>query len=350
MFDAAESEISGGGTSDATGQSGVAGGLGSGAAGTADTAGASGNGSGASGGSENKSGPAAGAEGQNPSADTGRQTAEQAAAAADQQAAALAAAAKERPDTVPVHALHEARETAKQLRAKVQELEKNQLNAEERAALQAFREQQAAAQAAEKARKDQEADPAPDFLKDPRGYVDWQARQAARELKAVKDEQAQAAQLQAAQVQIQQVLTHTDAAERAFQVEHPDYTDALTHIRQSRTRQLKLLHPEATTEQINDAIGKEEIAIAHRLLSAGRDPAAFAYEHAQTIGYTPKAKAAAGGTAAAGTQAGTISQRVEDKSAARSLGTGGDSEGADLSAEPESEFAAAKRERFSKKR
>lgn len=243
-------------------------------------------------------------------------------------------AEKPRQDTVPHAALHEAREQNKQLRAKITELEgQPKLTTEDAALLRELRE-------ARKAQAEKEAEP--DFLADPKGYVDTKVTTALKKLEKLeetgKKTEEQQTQQQQAQARYNQVVTGIAQGEAAFVPTVPDYTEAVTHARTTRQQQLQMLHPEATPEQITQHIAFEELTAAQQLLAAGKNPAEFAYNYAKTLGYQPKAT--------------PKPQEKPDKDAARTLGAGGgdapeaDDEGED--AMPE--FTAALMERFKRKR
>lgn len=221
---------------------------------------------------------------------------------------------------------------------------------QERGEKKALREQLAQMQAQIEALKstapktEQPAEaPEPDFLADPKGYVDSKVQAALAKLdKAEKTTQETADQVKQREAN-EAVLRATQTAETQFYSQTPDYPEALQHIRGVRTEQLQALFPEATTEQINNHIAHEERETARMLVAQNRNPAEFAYRFAKTLGYTSKAAAPAKAAAA-----------PIDKDAVRTLGSGGgngaQSEDAGNSMP---EFAAARAEvqaRFKKKR
>src|SRR5688572_7743562 len=187
MFDAADSEVSNVGNSGAD-QGAQGDGAGHSAQGSHDA-----NPEGAQGGA------AAGGEGGDNAAGEGAANAGGLGAAAGvgapDPAQQLDAAGKppgeaKKPDLVPVHALHESRMENKELKRQLAELQQQQLSPEERAAIRALREQQAAAAT----KKTEDDDPRPDFFKDPQGYVDWQARQTEKAVKALKESEERSTQ------------------------------------------------------------------------------------------------------------------------------------------------------------
>lgn len=246
-------------------------------------------------------------------------------------AAAAGAGTALKQEMVPQGALHEARQQVKALKAQIAALETQpKLTTEDAALLKELRETRTAAQNQE-----------PDFLADPKGYVDAKvaaAAKASEEAKKVSDVAKQAADEQAHR---QDIWQQTAAAESAFVQQAPDYAHALEHVRSVQARQLALLHPEATPEQIKQHIAFTEVQAAAGCLAQGRNPAQFAYEMAQALGYRPQAKP--GGKQTPG--------KMIDKDAARSLGSGGgDSDGADADeGDGMPEFKAALSERFKRK-
>lgn len=227
-------------------------------------------------------------------------------------------------DVVPQQALHEAREQNRQLRAKIAELEAlPRLTAEDAQLLKELREQ--------RAKPPEERDP--DFLQDPKGYIDAKERKIAAALKKLEEGDTQRKQAEEQQRQQQQqiaaIVTNVQQHEAAFVKETPDYHDALTHARNVRSQQLKMMFPQATDAQISQQISMEELSAAAQILQSGGNPAEFVYNYARTLGYAPKPKG-----------------KQPDKSAARTLGSGGsdaqpeDDDGDD----PNSEFLAAQSE------
>jgi hypothetical protein len=144
-----------------------------------------------------------------------------------------------------------------------------------------------------------EAPVEPDYLEDPKGYVDTkltsvlskieQANKAAAErLERTEQTAAQANQ----QVEVQQFfMQDMRAHEQQFVVENPDYYEALEHLRNVRAAQLREFTPEITKEQIAQTIRGEETQLAIQLARQGRSPAQTALNLARHYGYQPKAKA-----------------------------------------------------------
>jgi small-conductance mechanosensitive channel len=267
--------------------------------------------------------------------------AEQPAAEAQPEAAAPAAESGAKPDkvqTVPHGALHEAREKIRTLTTQIDELRKQpQLSEEDRELLKDLKAQRAAAK---------EPKP-PEFLEDPKGYIDAKEKQVTEALKQLREADTKRSEVEQQQVQLQSLLTTISTHEQAFVATTPDYNDALRHVRTVRTQQLKMMFPDATDAQIQAHIGREELGGAQQILARGGNSAEFAYNYAKTLGYQKKAPAPAGNGMAA---AVIETEPKPDKDAVRTLGGGGGAEPDDAPADPMPEFTQALKERFSRKR
>lgn len=284
-------------------------------------------------------GPAEGSEGSAPSApepseapaESSAPPSEQPTAAQETQqpaAAAAQAAPKDTPEDVQRKlgaALHETRSENKTLKSELAQL---------RAQVEALAKKPTEPAAPES--------PEPDFLADPKGYVDSKMQAALAKLdKAEKTTQETAEQVKAREAN-EAVLRATQTAEAQFYAQTPDYPEALQHIRSVRTQQLQSLFPEATTEQINNHIAHEERETARMLVAQNRNPAEFAYQFAKTLGYATKAVAPAKAAAPS-----------IDKDAVRTLGSGGGNPPAEDPGSSMPEFLAAQQEvaaRFKRKK
>lgn len=135
--------------------------------------------------------------------------------------------------------------------------------------------------------------PPPEFQEDPRGYVDHQTKSVLEQLEQTRravEETKQQANLSVEQTQQIEFRQHLQAAEMAFAQEHPDYMDALGHLRAIRSKQLQIFDPNLTQEQINRQIGLEEFNMAMGFARNNRNPVQMAYQLAEAYGYVPKAK------------------------------------------------------------
>jgi hypothetical protein len=143
-----------------------------------------------------------------------------------------------------------------------------------------------------------EAPAVPDFVEDPKGYVDHKQQELlqqiakANEKAETEGKKAQETAAQAAeQVQLQQLIGSLQAAESAFVRESPDYYDALNHVRNVRVFQLKEFNPEITDDEVAKVIRSEELGLAAQLMRAGKNPSQVVYRLAQQYGYQKKVEA-----------------------------------------------------------
>lgn len=217
------------------------------------------------------------------------------------------------------------------MRAKIAELEaKPSLTAQQQAQLDRLNAQEAAATKPK----------TPDFLEDPKGYVDAVKKQTDDALQEVKQENQKLTQAQQQQAALNQILTGVAHHEQSFLKTTPDYHEAVNHVRGVRTSQLQMLYPQATAEQIQQQIAREEVGAAAQVLQGGGNPADFIYRYAKSVGYAPKQAVAANGAANAGI--------ATDKDAVRTLGNGGGADKAEETTDDElgSAMKSALAERF----
>lgn len=238
-----------------------------------------------------------------------------------------------RQDVVPHAALHEAREQNKALRAQIAALEAQpRLTTDDADLLKQLRQQR------------QPAEQTPDFLENPKGYIDSKVTGAIKELQTVKEATNQTREQLQQQEQQRQIIAAASAHEQTFAAQTPDYFQAIQHIRNIRTQQLQMFYPSATPVQIQQQIAREELGGAAQAMSAGLNPAEMVYKYAQTLGYQPPKP-----TTAAAAAPATPPAAKPDPSAARTLGSGG---GASPTPDPSDsedampELTAALKERF----
>ena len=229
------------------------------------------------------------------------------------------------------------------LREQISKLEAQpKLSTEDAALLKELREQRAVPPKEE---------PVPDYLEDPQGYVDRKVGTLTQSLQkleqattAATTKATETAEQVQQREQLNQLMVTVNVQETEFTKEHPDYQQALLHMRTQRAEQLQELFPDATQAQILAQLRVEEVQAAARAVQAGKNPAQVAYKLAGTFGYR---KAAAPPPAAP-------AREEPDRDAARSLAT---ATGADAQPEqtgPEGstvpEFHAALAERFGRRR
>ncbi len=223
---------------------------------------------------------------------------------------------------VPLRALQEEREAAKELKRQIAELQAQpKLSEEDRQLLAELK----AAKASQAKPKDV------DFMDDPKGYVDTKVQAALDKLAAIDTKAETTGNQVTAQQQFNALMTAISTSETAFVAQNPDYYDALNHVRTVRANQIRLMDPSIDDTQINKLVAQEELTAAHQLIQKGADPCKFAMEYAKTIGYTKKEAIP------------TLPKAEADKSAARTMGSGGaDAPDAMDEDDPNAEFLAVK--------
>jgi len=144
-------------------------------------------------------------------------------------------------------------------------------------------------------REERAKKPAPDYLEDPKAYIDHSNEGVVQQLQAIGDQVKESQEVQGQtkqelenQQQTQNIMSAAGSAEAAFAEKTPDYWDALDYLRNVRRGQMKILAPEATPMQIDQAMRTEEFQTAAGMLTNGRNPAEYAYQYAKSVGYTGK--------------------------------------------------------------
>jgi hypothetical protein len=193
----------------------------------------------------------------------------------------------------------------------------------------------------------------PDFLADPKGYVDAAKAKLKELTDKIEADKQQQTEAQKQQQEAQETWTKVLTAEQEFAATTPDYHDALNHVRAIRAEQIKIEireteDREPTAEEIGKILNIQEARGAAALIAKGKNPSKFYYEYAKTFGYKPKA---------ADPPAAVTNTPKPDKEAVRTMGSGG--AGDSVSDEPASDsplgglLAAAQSEhraQFKKKR
>lgn len=124
-----------------------------------------------------------------------------------------------------------------------------------------------------------------DYTADPKGYVDLKVSKALHELEQLKKEGTETLQRTHSDVADLRLSAQIDAAEANFATEAPDYQDAIAHMRNVRVKQMQLINPGATQEQLVSFLSQEEKQMAAAELAAGRNPYKLVYEVAKTFGW-----------------------------------------------------------------
>lgn len=128
----------------------------------------------------------------------------------------------------------------------------------------------------------------PDFMEDPKGYVDAKLAKATEALRKLEEgstkEVAEVRQLAAEQA----VASAIAAASDQFAAKQKDFGEALQFARTTRAKQIEILNPGLKPEQVIQIVGSEERQLAATLVRQGVDPAERVYRLAQSMGYTAK--------------------------------------------------------------
>lgn len=134
---------------------------------------------------------------------------------------------------------------------------------------------------AEKAEASKEA--IPDFDIDPTANLNARLEATEKAAQEAQMSHQQMAQMQALGQAVKQ-------SEMTFVSQHPDYYDALAHVRDVvRKTNAPMMKAKGMTDmQIEQMLAQNELAMAAQLLQVGQDPAQYAYEVAKTYGYQPK--------------------------------------------------------------
>lgn len=187
----------------------------------------------------------------------------------------------EKPKTVPLAALHEAREQTRKFRELAEQ--------REREAAERFAALEAKLNALVNPPK-----PVPSFEENPAEYLRHQTEEVARKQRESDEAQAkirqQTEEQNRVQAVVQEVTSKMQMSEAEFRAAHPDYDDAVAYLQQVADQNLQVAG-------IDDAAARRRIAWEQSLqltanaLSKGQNPAEVAYKFAKNYGYKPKADA-----------------------------------------------------------
>lgn len=166
----------------------------------------------------------------------------------------------------------------------------------------------------------EEAPAEPDFLADPKGYVDDAKAKLKQLTDQIEADKAKQTETQKQQQAAQETWNKVIASEQEFAAATPDYYDAINHVRGIRAEQIKVEireteEREPTAEEIGRILSIQEAQGAAALIAKGKNPSKFYYEYAKTFGYKPKAPTPAPALGA-----------KPDKDAVRTMGSGGGAE------------------------
>lgn len=136
----------------------------------------------------------------------------------------------------------------------------------------------------------------PDPYADPDGAKLWQ-QQRQQQLQALfqaeQQRQQQINQAQQQERQFAQLSSTVDDYEAEFTAAHPDYHEATDHM--LAVQQQLLTEAGWPVEAAKEQVSLWSQAVARQAIQAGKDPAKWAYENAQRMGYVPAAKRAGSG-------------------------------------------------------
>lgn len=182
-----------------------------------------------------------------------------------------------------------------------------------------------------------EVEEEPDFLADPKVYVDKnlakakaEATRAQEAVKKLEDGETARAEQAKKQAEMQEQWNEVITKETEFATTTPDYQDAINYVRNLRvqafTAEYEAINDRAPTQaEISKALTTQEIQGALTLQQKGKNPAQWYYNYAKSLGYkTPEPQADPAATpAAAVAQPPAKSPPKPDKDAVRSMGSGG---------------------------
>lgn len=184
----------------------------------------------------------------------------------------------------------------------------------------------------------------PEFIEDPKGYVDHKVKAALDKLNGVEETikaTGKTVEETTNEARFTRFMGDLQATENTFRQATPDYLDALAHLRQARASEIQLTYPDITQEQLIQAIKNEELGLAQQLMQRGRNPHEVAYQLAKARGYVSKT------ALPAIPEVPALKQLSPDQS----LGTGAGSPNAGESVIPDGEeFELAMKQVFGRKR
>jgi len=244
--------------------------------------------------------------------------------------------------TVPLATLLEERNQFKRQMAELQEQNRKYGGLEQE--IRALREAQA-----KREQPAPKADEPPDYVQDPKGYVDWQRAQAEKRvnevLQPIQQSHQQTEQQRQAEAQINQIVSKASEFEAEFAKTQPRYIDALGHIRNLRMAEAEALGiPQAAAMQ---ALRNQELQLAAFALQNGKNPAEMAFNVALRLGFNPESNADAQAQQQA--QGQSDQEKLElaaKRERAQSMGGQGGAEVKDILDADNDEFEAAMQSMF----
>lgn len=192
----------------------------------------------------------------------------------------------EKPDSVPLWALKEARERVRAAQAERKAIEEQLL--QEREARVRLEERFSAVERANQPPAE-ELPPMPDPDVDPLGYEQSRREMLEREVvelkKAIVDTKLE--------TEIAWINQQTSTLTQQFAAKNPDYMEALDYVKERRREQLQLLHPTANSHQVEEQVALEYGNIVRESLERlpngsvrfRRVPAETVYAMAKSMGF-----------------------------------------------------------------
>lgn len=171
------------------------------------------------------------------------------------------AAKAEEPKTVPIQAVHEAREEARRVKEQLAQREAD------------FNRLTGRLSVLEGLAKGGTETPKP---------PDWDS-QPIDAGKALAGDVQQVKQALESQARFSQLASAVTAQETEFRAKAPDYNDAVTHLRNQRSAELSVLG--YSPVDVQNIIGQEAMQIAQRALQTGKNPGEIVYNLALQRGY-----------------------------------------------------------------
>lgn len=132
--------------------------------------------------------------------------------------------------------------------------------------------------------KKKEPEPDPDYLDDPKGYIDHKLQKATQAVSETSQNVTEIRQQQEHAAQIQQLNTRLSTYDQEFvQSGHEDYYDALSHIRDINVQNGLDMGMNEQDAKIQAA--QAMFAIQAQVMHNGKNPAEFMYNMANRWGY-----------------------------------------------------------------
>lgn len=154
-----------------------------------------------------------------------------------------------------------------QMQEEVQRLDKHQKGLYEelrssRLALKRLEEIEAKIEAATKQPEPEEEVPDPQY--DPASYAAYEAKKTREKLDQVLSRDEKREQERGQESQVRALQEWMGATEKEYQARHPEYEAAEDHWAIVTTKNIEMLHPQATPEQVDQAVIAAEVALAVR--------------------------------------------------------------------------------------